>query len=445
MKREKRITIRIPQRIYQEILKDLRRPHSFAAERVGFLSTGVFPSNDNSLIITATKYTPVKDEDYIDDPSVGAAINENAIHSAMKRIFSSGQGCLHIHLHNHLGRPGPSSTDMQSLPELAEAFHSCNTGAACGFLILSKDSFRCYVTTSEKYKLFDVEQMTIVGSPMKFCFQEEKKSKTDVKIYDRQSFLGMNAQYDFSKVRIGLAGLGGGGSHIAQQLAHIGFTNITVFDNDYIEDSNLNRLIGGWFSDLSKKTFKTKIIERMIRKINPKAKIELHTCRWQEHPEELQKCDIVVGCVDSINERTQLEAACRRALIPLIDIGMDVHQISGFGYAIGGQIILSMPGHQCMRCMKFITDENMEQEAKQYGNAGGRPQVIWPNGVLASTAVGIVVDLITGWSQGRDSAIYLCYDGNNGHIASDSGKNYWPEECKHFLPEQTGEPIFKKL
>jgi hypothetical protein len=29
-------------------------------------------------------------------------------------------------------------------------------------------------------------------------------------------------------------------------------------------------------------------------------------------------------------------------------------------------------------------------------DAGGRPQVVWPNGVLASAALGIAFDLVTG-------------------------------------------------
>jgi hypothetical protein len=48
--------------------------------------------------------------------------------------------------------------------------------------------------------------------------------------------------------------------------------------------------------------------------------------------------------------------------------------------------------------MGFLTDELLTQEAARYGDAGGRPQVIWSNGVLCSAAVGIIVDLLTGWS-----------------------------------------------
>ena len=66
----------------------------------------------------------------------------------------------------------------------------------------------------------------------------------------RQSFLGPNSDHVIRSATAGLVGLGGGGSHIAQQLAHIGFQNFVIYDHDVIEDSNLNRLEGGTVADV---------------------------------------------------------------------------------------------------------------------------------------------------------------------------------------------------
>jgi hypothetical protein len=88
-----------------------------------------------------------------------------------------------------------------------------------------------------------------------------------------------------------------------------------------------------------------------------------------------------------------------------IDIGMDVHGKER--PVIGGQVILSSPGGLCMKCMGFLTDEKLGQEAARYGNAGAHPQVVWPNGVLASTAVGLAVDLVADWTRLRRYHAYL--------------------------------------
>lgn len=126
-------------------------------------------------------------------------------------------------------------------------------------------------------------------------------------------------------------------------------------------------------------------------------------CKWQENPEPLRESQIVVRCVDIYKGREELEIARRRYLMHYIDMGMDVHGKEP--PVIGGQVILSSPGGLCMRCMGFLTDEKLAQEAARYGDAGGRPQVIWPNGILASTHQRqLAWQLI--WSQtGRESGV----------------------------------------
>ena len=57
--------------------------------------------------------------------------------------------------------------------------------------------------------------------------------------FSRQTFLGPASQASFEKCRTGVVGLGGGGSHVVQQLAHIGFENFVLFDPDVVKDVNL--------------------------------------------------------------------------------------------------------------------------------------------------------------------------------------------------------------
>ena len=118
----------------------------------------------------------------------------------------------------------------------------------------------------------------------------------------------------------------------------------------------------------------------------------------------------IVGCVDTFAGRRDLESFCRRHLIPYIDVGMDVQKTSG-GHEIFGQVILSMPGRPCMHCMGFLTDELLAEEAREYGAAGTRPQVIFANGVICSAAIGVVVDLVTGWSCNSRESVYLNFRG----------------------------------
>ena len=170
---------------------------------------------------------------------------------------------------------------------------------------------------------------------------------------------------------------------------------------------------------------------RVIRNVNPYARVSRVAAEWQLEALALRDCEIVFGCVDSYVARSEIEAFCRRLLIPYIDIGMDVTEGTD-GYVVSGQVILSMPGAPCMRCLGFLNEDLLSREAARYGAAGSRPQVVWPNGVLASLAVGIFVGLLTPWGRHSSPTTYLEYDGNGQTVHPSNRLLYVRQRCDHF-------------
>lgn len=267
----------------------------------------------------------------------------------------------------------------------------------------------------------------------------------EVDRYEKQSFLGETSQEIISRARIALVGLGGGGSHIAQQLTYIGFKKYLLLDHDRVEEKNLNRLVTATTKDATKGALKIAIFKRLIRSLHKDAEIEAFPCKWEEKTDLLRCVDVVMSCVDTYATRRDLEAFCRRLLIPMIDIGIDVHKAPNGQPHLAGQVILSMPGAPCLHCMGFLTEKNLAEEAAQYGAAGGRPQVVWPNGIVASTAVGGLVDLLTDWTKSLRSSIYQCYDGNRGILFENTRAPYFPKTCTHYPLSAVGAAVFKKL
>lgn len=260
----------------------------------------------------------------------------------------------------------------------------------------------------------------------------------------RQSFLGAHSDQVLAATRVAIIGLGGGGSHVAQQLAHLGVGQFVLLDPDVVEETNLNRLIGATSIDAVLQTPKVDVVARTILRLNSTARIIRLRASWQDHAVLLRECDVIIGCVDKYAEREQVEIAARRYLVPYIDIGMDVHA-NGAEFYIAGQVILSMPGERCLRCFGFLTDELLAREAENYAAAGSRPQVVWPNGVLASTAVGIFVQLVTPWHKTPLATAYLEYDGNTHFIVVSNRLRYTEgKTCSHFQEiNALGDPFWK--
>jgi len=259
---------------------------------------------------------------------------------------------------------------------------------------------------------------------------------------ERQSFLGPDSEERLNDVTVAIAGLGGGGSHTAQQLAHVGVGGFVLVDDDRIDNTNLNRLVGGTRQDVVDAWPKVDIAARLIRAVNPDARIRCVPRKWQEAVSEIIGADAVFGCVDSVRAKDELEAFCRRLLIPYIDQGMDVHEV-GDGFLVAGQVVLSVPGAPCLRCLGVITDEALEEEARNYGAAGGKPQVVWPNGVLASTAVGLFMQTVTPWFTPENLGECFEYDGNLHTVQpSDRMRRSRDLPCPHRSTQDIGDPMF---
>ncbi len=392
--------VKIPRSILTRALVDLQRPHAFASERVGFFSTKRTITT-SCVLIHCVDYNPVDDDHYVRDDSVGVRIGPRAITVAMSRSLTSSVGQIHVHFHGGTGLPLPSSVDRQELPGVMRSLENANENATHGWMVLSNNDAWAALSNNGT-KILDAPPVSIVGFPIKSNHRSptpkspQKKSllsrlrgrrKASTR-YDRQSFLGKDSDSIIGQTMIGIIGLGGGGSHVAQQLSHLGFRNFILCDGDCISESNLNRLVGATQSDLRNKRLKTDIVERNIKKLHADANIVNRSCRWEESISDLMGCDLIIGCVDSFSGRRDLEVFCRRNLIPLIDVGMDVDDSRG-RVEIYGQVILSMPGRPCMHCMGFLNEEVLALEARRYGAAGGRPQVVWSNGLLCSAAIGI--------------------------------------------------------
>lgn len=260
--------------------------------------------------------------------------------------------------------------------------------------------------------------------------------------HSRQSFLGERLPEVLEHTRVAVVGVSGGGSHVVQQGAHVGFQDYTLFEPQDFGMENLHRHVGAWLQDALRRRGKLWIAKRVIRSVWPKARINAIPKRWQDAAEELRSTDIIFSCLDGFRARLDLETTARRYLIPLIDIGLGMVPDKVAGPRMGGHVALSLPGGPCLKCMRVVTERELAEEAAHggtYPGFGPHPQVVWANGVLASTAMGVALDLLTGWNKLRPPHPCLSYDGNSclvrprefGTIAS----------CPHHPLDAVGDPV----
>lgn len=425
------IRLRMSQSMLETIRRDLSRPHDFAAERVGWLFVESAPAGDGHVLLPIA-YEPIEDRDYEPDRRVGARFGGAAIRRALTRAMQHQQGAMLIHAHEFEDWPRFSGVDLETVGALMPAFRGVAPGVFHGAVVIGRENL---TAVSGIDGLSDV-RCSIIGPVLRVQPGPADRSGR----WARQSYLGLHAQRFISNVRVGIVGLGGGGSHIAQLLAFAGFVDYVLPDHDVVTITNLNRTVTAEAVDVESEVLKAEAAARFIRRVLPRATVQILPSRWQDHAEALRSCDVIVSCVDRFTERDQLEVFARRFLIPMIDLGMDVFPaIGGEPPRVVGQVFVSAPDGPCLRCAGIVTEQLLAREAEDYGAAGPAPQVVWSNGMLANAAVGVLVEIVTRWSA-RRGPWFLSYDGNAVSMQPHPRLPYLPSSCQHFAASNVGLP-----
>jgi molybdopterin-synthase adenylyltransferase len=243
--------------------------------------------------------------------------------------------------------------------------------------------------------------------------------------YSRNKGLfGAEGQKCIAATNVAIAGLGGLGSHVAQQLAYLGVVDYGLIDFDIATDSSLNRLVGARDDDVGAATKKIAVAERTIIGIKPDATVRKADARVDGPDADalIRGADVVFGCLDRDVPRLQLTELCARYAKPLFDLASDV---GGDDHDLwyGGRVVLC-DGTRCLSCLGLLDQQEMARDSMSpdqreahdriYGIARAAlhntgPMVVSINGAVASIAVTEFMVLVTGLREPFAHLNYLAH------------------------------------
>lgn len=157
--------LRVTSSLLAEVRSDLKRPHAFAHERVGFLFCRAAPIVDG-IIVLVENYMSVDDDCYIPQDKIGALIDAAAFRAAMQCSLSERLGIFHVHSHGGRFLPHPSPVDMREARKFVPDFFNVTPSMPHGTVILSRNAAYglCWDSKSAEPKAFD--SINVVGMPM---------------------------------------------------------------------------------------------------------------------------------------------------------------------------------------------------------------------------------------------------------------------------------------
>jgi molybdopterin/thiamine biosynthesis adenylyltransferase len=164
--------------------------------------------------------------------------------------------------------------------------------------------------------------------------------------FARQSALpeiGQSGLQRLQSARIAVVGTGGVGSAAAYFLASLGTGQLTLIDQDVVEESNLHRLLGADQHDLHRP--KAEVLSRRLGSRHPWTRTEaiVETLRSENSDELLRDTDLIVDGTDNLRTRYVLNRFSATNNTPYL-----------FTSAIANQGHLSLfnpPATPCLECL----------------------------------------------------------------------------------------------
>lgn len=355
-------------------------------------------------------------DDYEERSETKARLKPTFVAAVAQRAKRSGESVVFVHSHP-FGINDFSAVDDAGERALEEFLSERTPGLLHAAMLVTP------ATTVARILGLDARLRVFgVGETLTFDAGTDPGEPSDQ--FDRQiRMFGREGQERLKALRVGIVGLGGTGSIVAQQLAHLGIEDFLLLDPDQVEFTNLNRLVGARRADVGSP--KVQIAKRMINEINPEA----HVATYEESAllapvaTRLNDVDFVFGCTDSQGSRAVLNQLSYQFLLPMIDMGISIVAARGHVTHIAGRVNMLAAGLGCFVCGQLLDPEavrvdlltDFERVADPYvvGSREPVPAVISLNSIVASLAVTMFLDAVLAICA---NARFITYNGISGAV-----------------------------
>lgn len=209
--------------------------------------------------------------------------------------------------------------------------------------------------------------------------------------FDRQRRIQWMDMNRIMSSKILVAGAGALGNEAVKDLVLSGFRSITIVDMDDIVTSNLSRCVFFRDSDV-KRGMKAEIVAERASSLAPDVDITPIVGRIQDT--DVSGFDVILGCLDNIAARLDLNAAACYHGIPYVDGATD---------GMRGKVQVVLPGTACLQCTANRTHvRTMDMRHTCTGNSMYVPHVasdVTTTAVVAAMQVREAMKIASGRSD----------------------------------------------
>jgi molybdopterin/thiamine biosynthesis adenylyltransferase len=377
-----------------------------------------------------------EEADVTEASSVNMSILPRSFLRAMKRA-DNGKECL-VFAHSHVnGRLYHSEQDDEEEAKLFRtAYIRIHNSGLHGSVVFSSPNNpvgRVWLPDGTTVRM---DRIRVIGNLFHFYFHD--KSNTEIPVFfDRQvRAFGKDIQRLLGRLHIGIVGVGGTGSSVAEQLIRMGAGSLTISDDDIFEHSNVNRVYGSGVEDDG--TLKVKLAERLAASIGVGTRIKRipRPITYRSVMEQFRECHLIFGCTDDEWGRSLLSKFAIYYQIPVFDMGVKINSEGGLIRSIQGRVTTLLPSAPCLFCRGRIRADRVREDSisatDPHGADGRRkegyapeledpaPAVIPFTTAIASNGIIELIQHLTGFMGTERESSELLYLFDQSRIRTNS-------------------------
>lgn len=364
------------------------------------------------------------------DPAVAhVRLPASALIEAVNRANDNGSILIEAHSHPGAGVASFSSVDEEGLSQVAPYMVGSLATGIYGATVWGDDGLEARIY--DKGGAQDVAEVRVFDgriSSLRLAKTILPAARQDARFDRLERAIGRKARAATSRLKVGIVGLGGLGSHLVQALVAAGVKLFVLVDHDVVKKENLDRIpyvTSRHVAERAPKVIAAKehILSRFADSNVQAIPMGVDTAQALD---ALKGIDVLFGAVDTYFGRLIMTNLASAYLIPYFDCGTGVNVESEAIRDMGGRVSLLWPGEHCLLCAGRINsrllnyeiaDEADQQFARNRGYVKGAdlpdPMVANLNGTLAHLAS---VELLASVSGFKRPAEQLFYDALRGTV-----------------------------
>jgi molybdopterin/thiamine biosynthesis adenylyltransferase len=384
-------------------------------EREEICAIGRVYSVDGSPRQVVRSLRPVPDAAYLERTRDGIVLDPRYLLEIVNEARRHASGLVFAHTHPGAATASFSEVDFAHEPALAQYLASRLSDQVHLSSVVTAQDATTHELCGER-----LETRSVGTSVCRYARPTDPRE--DLNRYDRQiRAFGADGQTVLRSMTVAIVGLGGIGSFVATELAHLGVGRLVLIDPDVVDVSNLNRLVGAGSGSIGHN--KAAVARSAIRRANRDCKVTISAGDVTDATvaRRLFDVDFALLCTDGHASRAVVNQIAYQFYVPTIDVGVAIHVQESRIASIVGRVQMLAPGLPCLVCTQLLDPrrvrwelqrpEHREHDPYFVGATATQPAVISLNGTVASAAVTMFLGAATGIPS---VARWIHYDAMHG-------------------------------